>query len=57
MHAFACMFLRAPNYYPGNKILMPGDIENEGWQKAFESRDMQDILEGINFFMKGFGKP
>jgi len=37
--------------YAGNKILIPGDIETEGWEKAFNSSIMRDILEGTNFFV------
>lgn len=37
--------------YAGNKILFPGDIETEGWEKAFRSSYMRDILDGTNFFV------
>ena len=37
--------------YAGNKILIPGDIETEGWEKAFNSAYIQDILARTNFFI------
>ena len=38
--------------YAGNKILIPGDIETEGWEKVFNSACIRDdILPGTNFFV------
>ncbi len=37
--------------YAGRKILFPGDIETEGWEKAFNSSYMRDILDGTDFFV------
>jgi hypothetical protein len=37
--------------YAGKKILIPGDIEKEGWGKAFQDNSIRKILEGTNFFV------
>jgi hypothetical protein len=37
--------------YAGRKILFPGDIETAGWDKAFNSSYLLDILEGTDFFV------
>lgn len=37
--------------YAGNKILFPGDIETEGWEKSFEYENLKKILADTNFFI------
>lgn len=37
--------------YAGKKILIPGDIEEEGWEKAFKHESIRKILSGTNFFV------
>jgi metal-dependent hydrolase (beta-lactamase superfamily II) len=37
--------------YAGKKILIPGDIEEEGWEEAFGYKSIRAILAGTNFFV------
>jgi hypothetical protein len=37
--------------YAGKKILIPGDIETGGWEKAFQYSSIREILDGTNFFV------
>jgi len=37
--------------YANKKILIPGDIESEGWEKAFKYQSIRKTLEGTNFFV------
>lgn len=37
--------------YAGKKILFPGDIEVEGWEKFFENDSRKKLIENINFFI------
>lgn len=37
--------------YAGKKIMIPGDIEVEGWEEALSDRKLQNILAGTSFFI------
>jgi hypothetical protein len=37
--------------YAGKKILIPGDIEEDGWEKAFGYSRVRKILKGTNFLV------
>ena len=37
--------------YCGKKILIPGDIEKEGWEKVFHHEPIREILKNTNFFV------
>jgi glycogen debranching enzyme len=37
--------------YANKKIIFPGDIEEKGWDKAFEKTNIKNILKGTDFFV------
>lgn len=37
--------------YAGKKILIPGDIETDAWEKAFKYSSIREIMKGTNFFV------
>jgi len=37
--------------YAGKKIMVPGDIEVDGWEEVLSDKKLQTVLAGTNFFV------